>query len=97
MAKNKISQKDRILKQLRTNGFVSRNACIRGDYGEIITRLSHYILEFRREGMDIEMKETTNPTETTYYLKDKPKIEVFRIKDGSGNYTGEEIVRKIWG
>jgi hypothetical protein len=47
--------------------------------------------------MDIEMKETTNPTETTYYLKDKPKIEVFRIKDGSGNYTGEEIVRKIWG
>lgn len=69
----KISQEQRILNELRKNGQVSRNACIRGDYGEIITRLSSIILNLRKEGMDIETKEFNNPTETIYILKDKPK------------------------
>lgn len=97
MAKNKTSQKDRILKHLREYGFVSRNACIRGDYGEIITRLSAIILNLRAEGMEIDMREYESPKETIYTLKDKPKIEVYRIKDSQGNYTGQEIVKKIWG
>ena len=84
-----MSQKALILKILRERGQVSRNACIRGDYGQIITRLSHYILLFRKEGMNIEMKETENPKETIYTLKDKPKETiVYRV-------NGEIVHTKI--
>ena len=77
--KNKISQKQIILKELRKNGTVSRNACIRGDYGTVITRLSEIIHQLRKAGMSIEMKETTKPIETTYTLLDKPTITPYYV------------------
>lgn len=92
----KPSQKDRVLKQLRTNGSVSRNACIRGDYGTIITRLSEIIHQLRKDGMEIDMKETTNPVETVYTLKDTPKIETFIVKGGNDDGSDKVIERKIW-
>lgn len=95
--KNKISQRDRILKQLRENGSVSRNACIRGDYGTIITRLGAIICDLRKDGMDIEMKEFTNPIETIYTLKDTPKIERFIVKGANDDGSDKIIERKIWG
>lgn len=91
----KLSQKDLILRKLREQGTVSRNACIRGDYGQIITRLSHYILLLRKEGMDIETKEYENPKETEYTLKTKPKEKiVYRIPQPDGTVIVREKV--IW-
>ncbi len=85
-----MNQKALILKKLRETGQVSRNACIRGDYGKIITRLSAIILTLRREGMDIEMKEYNNPKETIYTLKDKPEIKTYFV-------NGEAVATKtIW-
>lgn len=85
-----MSQKALILKILRERGQVSRNACIRGDYGQIITRLSHYILLLRKDGMNIEMKELENPKETLYTLKDKPKeIIEYRV---NGELVGKKII-----
>jgi hypothetical protein len=85
-----MSQKDLILKKLRETGQVSRNACIRGDYGQIITRLSAIILNLRRSGMNIEMKETEKPKETMYYLKDKPKeIIEYRV---NGELVGKKVI-----
>jgi len=90
------SQKSIILKQLRTNGSVSRNACIRGDYGTIITRLGAVICDLRKDGMEIEMVETKNPTETTYFLKDKPQIERFIVRGGGENGEDKVITRFKW-
>lgn len=82
--KNKLSQKERILKQLREHGKISRNACLKN----YISRLSAYILEFKNEGMDIEAKEVDG--DYVYYLLDKPEILHF--------YSGGELVatKKIW-
>lgn len=63
----KPSQKDRVLKQLREHGYISRNDCLKN----FISRLSAYILEFKKEGMHIEAKEVEG--DYIYTLLDKPK------------------------
>ena len=86
-----MSQRTTVLKKLRANGQVSRNACINGGYGEIITRLSAIILNLRQEGMNIETKETTHPKETIYRLLDKPKETIV--------YSVDNVVvgkKEIW-
>ncbi len=85
----KPSQKSIILKQLRTHGSVSRNACIRGDYGQIITRLGAIICDLRKDGMDIDMKESTKPVETTYTLLDKPQIKEYFV---GGVKVAEKVI-----
>jgi len=82
-----MSQKTTVLKIMRENGQVSRNACINGGYGEIITRLSAIILNLRREGMNIETKETTHPKETIYKLMDKPKETIVYRVNGEVVHT----------
>lgn len=70
MHNTKPSQKDRVLKQLRTNGQISRNECLRN----FITRLSAYILDFRKEGMEIEAEYKNG--DYIYKLLDKPKERI---------------------
>lgn len=83
----KTSQKDKVLKLLIENGKVTRNQCLR-DF--ITTRLSAYILDFRKEGMNI--KAEYKDGDFIYTLMDKPKyIEEFRV-------VGENIVirKPVW-
>ena len=54
--KNKITQKERIVKQLLKEGFITRNSCLRN----FISRLSAYILELKEEGWEFETKEINN-------------------------------------
>lgn len=72
--KNHISQKDRVLKRLRDTGQISRNECLKN----YISRLSAYILDFRKEGMDIEAKEVDG--DYFYFLKDKPEIVNYYVQ-----------------
>lgn len=85
-----MTQKDLIVKKLREEGKVSRNLCISGGYGRIITRLSDIILRLRQQGMDIETKEYENPKETVYILKDKPEIVHYYVQ---GHIVA---TKKIW-
>lgn len=71
--KQKISQKDRILNELRKNGVVSRNSAIRGEYGEFITRLGAIMCDLKAEGINFETKQLRNPNDFEYRLLDKPK------------------------
>lgn len=95
--KNKLSQKDRILKHLREYGFVSRNAAIRGEYGEFITRLGAIMCDLKDEGIHFETKQLKNPNDFCYILEDKPKIERFVVKGGNEDGSDKVIERKIWG
>jgi hypothetical protein len=65
--KNKLSQKDIVLKQMRATGSVSRNWCL----SQYISRLSGYILDFHKEGMNIEGKWVDG--DYVYTLLNKPK------------------------
>ena len=64
------TQKDIIKKQLNEFGFVSRNWCLEN----YITRLSAYILDFKKEGLDFEAKWVNG--DYVYYIKKEPVQQV---------------------
>lgn len=70
----KNSQKDKVLKILRSEGHISRNECLR----MYISRLGAIICDLRKAGMDIEANWLDG--DYVYYLKDKPKIVTYTIK-----------------
>lgn len=65
--KNKISQKDIVLKQMRSTGQVSRNWCLQN----YISRLSAIMLDLKNEGVNFETKKVGG--DYVYVLLDKPK------------------------
>ncbi len=85
-----MSQKEKVLKELRANGTVNRNDAINAKYGEIITRLGAIMCELKAEGVHFETKRHTKPNNYEYLLLDKPKIVNY--------YVQGQIVatKKIW-
>ncbi len=83
--KNKLSQKQVVLKELRTNGSISRNQCLR----MFISRLGAIICSLRAEGMDIEAR--WKDGDYVYTLKDKPK-DIITYSVG-GQVVGK---KEIW-
>ncbi len=84
-----MSQKSLILKKLREQGYVTRNACIRGEYGMFITRLSDIMLKLKQDGINWEGYQYQHPNDYEYKLLDKPK-EIIEYKVG-----GEIVSRKV--
>lgn len=66
---NHLNQRLRVIDEFRKNGKIGRNYAIDAMR---ITRLSHYIHLLRGEDWEIATVESTQPTETTYYLLWKP-------------------------
>jgi hypothetical protein len=56
---DKLSQRERVERELKKNGFVSRNFFINLPYNKIL-RLGAIIEKMRKEGWNIETDETTN-------------------------------------
>lgn len=83
--KNKLSQKDIVLKQLRDTGVVSRNWCLQ----RYISRLGAIMLTLKKEGINFEARDTGK--DYCYYLKDKPKeVKEYYVQ-------GQLVARKqIW-
>lgn len=95
--KNKKSQKDIILNELRKSGRVYRNSALDGKYGEIITRLSGIMLKLKQEGINFATYQYQHPNDFEYKLLDKPKsIETFTVKGGNDDGSDRIITRKIW-
>ncbi len=83
--RNKPSQKDIVLKELRTNGRVSRNQCLK----MYISRLGAIICSLRTEGMGIDAE--WKDGDYVYTLKDKPK-DIITYSVG-GTIVGK---KEIW-
>lgn len=86
--KNKVSQKDIVLKQMRAEGFVTRNWCLQ----HFISRLSAIMLDLKNEGVNFKT-EHMESGDYKYTLLDKPKFfEEFRNPE-----TKELILKRaIW-
>ncbi len=78
-----MSQKTIVLKQLRSEGRVTRNWCL----DKRITRLAAIMLDLKHEGVNFDTEETAH--DYIYTLKDKPK-EIIEYK-----VQGEVVGRKI--
>lgn len=85
----KESQKTRILRIMKEQGYISRNDMLDLPYYRI-TRLGAIIHSLRAEGYDIETDEKTVKGDTIYRLKPK-KVEHYRIPA-----TGEVYEKKIF-
>lgn len=85
----KESQLNRVEKQLKAQGFTSRNYWLDVPYNKI-TRLSDIIMKLRAKGYDITTDTTTDPRDTIYRIKEK-RIETYRIPE-----TGEVYQKKIY-
>lgn len=80
----KTSQKDKVLKEMRSQGFVTRNWALRN----FISRLGAIICDLKKDGMDIEAKWKDGDYE--YVLKDKPRAtEVYRV---NGEIVGRKVI-----
>lgn len=80
----KPTQRNIILKQLRENGFVTRNWAL----SQYITRLGALICVFRKESMDITAEFKNG--DYVYTLKDKPEIVNYYVQ-------GQVVAtKKIW-
>lgn len=79
----KLTQKKRILNQLRNTGSVTRNWAL----SQFISRLGAIILELKKEGMHIEGAH--KGTDYIYTLKDKPKDVITYLVEGV------EVGRKV--
>ncbi len=86
--KNK-SQLARVRHKITHDGFITRNECINLPYNKI-TRLSHYILLLRKEGMEITTDETDKDTIYTLVKQNKVVREVEII--GRTAYVTEKVV-----
>lgn len=81
----KPSQKDFVLKELRLQGFVTRNWCLQN----FISRLSSIMLILKQEGINFSTEHMENG-DFKYVLIDKPKNVVYRV-------NGEVVATKtIW-
>lgn len=84
-----MSQKDKVLKQMRTYGYVTRNWALQN----FISRLSAIMLDLKKQGINFEPKELNG--DYIYTLKDKPKEKiVYRIPQPDGTVIVKEKV--IW-
>lgn len=80
----KQSQKQKVLKYLRENGFVTRNWALQN----YISRLSAIMLDLKNEGVNFEAGDKGN--DYVYTLKDKPKETiVYRV---NGEIVGRKVV-----
>lgn len=78
------SQKDKILKLLRTNGRVTRNEAL----SMFISRLGAIVCDLRKDGMDIEANYKDG--DYIYTLKDKPKQVIeYRVQ---GQLVGTKTI-----
>ena len=87
--KNKQSQLKRVKAKMIRDGFITRNECINLPYNKI-TRLSHYILLLRKEGMEITTEEKDSDTIYTL-LKQNKVIQEMEII-GRIAYVTEKMV-----
>lgn len=72
----KLSQKDIVLKQMRTQGFVTRNWCLQN----YISRLSAIMLDLKKDGINFKAEDMENG-DYKYTLLDKPKrVDTFVTK-----------------
>ncbi len=79
-----MSQKSKVLKLLREQGFVTRNWALQN----YISRLSAIMLDLKKEGVNFEAKDKDG--DYVYYLKDIPQIKIYYVE-------GKEVARKlIW-
>ncbi len=70
----KQTQKDKVLKQLRGTGFVTRNWAL----SNYISRLSAIMLDLKKDGINFEAKD--DGRDYRYTLLDKPKkITEYRV------------------
>ncbi len=88
--KNKISQKDKVLKLMREQGFVTRNWALQN----YISRLSAIMLDLKNDGVNFEAKDYG--TDYKYTLLDKPKVEVYTVRGGNDDGTDKVITKTIW-
>jgi hypothetical protein len=80
--KNKPTQKDIVLKQLRETGSVSRNWCL----SRYISRLSAIMLDLKNEGVTFEGKDKDG--DYVYYLYDTPTVREYKV-------NGVVVARKV--
>lgn len=83
-----MSQKAKVLKQMREMGYVTRNWCL--SQFPAITRLSAIMLDLKKDGINFEAKDLDG--DYIYKLLDKPKqIIEYRVQ-------GEDILIKklVW-
>lgn len=71
--KNKPSQKDIVLKQMRQFGYVTRNWCLQ----RFISRLSSIMLILKQEGVNFETKQVEG--DYVYRLLDKPQVKEYFV------------------
>lgn len=85
----KETQKARVLRIMKDQGYISRNDMLDLPYYRI-TRLGAIVWTLKEEGYEIETDEKTVKGDTIYRLKPK-KVERYRIPA-----TGEEFSKTIW-
>lgn len=79
----KPSQKDKVLKLMREQGFVTRNWALQN----CISRLGAIVCDLKKDGMDIEAKWKDGDYE--YVLRDRPKAtEVYKV-------NGQVVATKV--
>jgi hypothetical protein len=83
--KNKLSQKDKVLKLMREQGFVTRNWALQN----YISRLSAIMLDLKNEGVNFEAGDYG--TDYKYTLLDKPK-EIKRYFVGGVEVAPPKII-----
>lgn len=96
----KISQKDKVLKILHRDGYITNFDAIQGTHGFISLRLGDTIFRLRNEGVNIDREESGYIGQTKnwkYVLKDKPKEVIEYIVRGGNEDGSDRIIRKlIW-
>jgi hypothetical protein len=88
---DKISQRERVERDLKKNGFVSRNFYVNLPYNKIL-RLGAIIEKMRKEGWDIKTDETTNKGDCIYRVKPK-RVESYVVGTGEDKYIWQ---KNIW-
>lgn len=80
----KTSQKDKVLTELRSQGFVTRNWALRN----FISRLGAIMCDLKKDGIEFETKRIEG--DYGYILQDKPKAtEVYRV---NGEIVGKKVI-----
>ena len=76
--KNKLSQKQRVVKQLLKDGYITRNACLQN----FISRLGAIICDLEEEGWQFEAKYTDDKKNYVYKIVKTPlKKIVYKVGD----------------
>ena len=87
---DKLSQKERVEKMFKEQGFVSRNYFIDLEYNKI-TRLGALICDMRKDGWLIDTKITKSPKDTIYTATPK-RVEKWIVMFPEGDKVIEKKI-----